>query len=119
MAEPKRYEWKFNGGDSGMFSTEDGLWVSHDDYTTLSREVERLRKVEADAQVTRIRLERERDKLEGALEREQYETARQAEELARLRTVEAAANLAIDADISGDGMGEALDVLAEACGRKG
>lgn len=49
MAEPKRYEWKFNGGDSGMFSTEDGLWVSHDDYTTLSREVERLRKVEVAA----------------------------------------------------------------------
>lgn len=49
MGEVKRWTWKFNGGQSGMFVTDDGPWVAYEDYDTLRAEVERLRKIEAAA----------------------------------------------------------------------
>lgn len=113
MAEVKRYALKWNDGQPGIFATGDGQFIARSDYAAL---------------------ERERNALDGALQREQYETARLSEKVAeltadveRLRKMEAAAELLLySADELQVGRSlvasvgrEELRCLAEACGRKG
>lgn len=111
MAEVKRYaprsSWQCGVDAAKMVSSEHGEWIHCSDYTAI---------------------ERERNALDGALQREQYETARLQErvteltaEVERLRKVEAAANVVLDGRARPDGQPGHLDwlALAEACGRKG
>lgn len=132
MGEVKRYETLT---DHGMRWCDHGPWVLHSDYARLSArcaELERERdearrafeRAEADVQV----LVRERDNYKSVADsmgRDAVEfSAKLAEaqaELARLRAVEAAALRAMAARNAQDfvGFAEAMEALAEACGRKG
>lgn len=104
MAEPKRYEeyilvHRHGGNDEAdMRESTAGRYVTYDDYITLSREHDELRR---------------------AFERAEADVQALSREVEMLRMVEAAAIAVIDYPELDENFAEHMDALAEACGRKG